>query len=115
MYEIWYHRIDFDVIEQLKEVSLKDPEYNFLWWQTKKMQDFRKPTKYGIDDRKFFIFKGSVYVPNQVRFKQMLLDEFHRRPYATHPGYQKLFSPIKKIYFWLGMRKDIMTYLVTCL
>jgi len=55
------------------------------------------------------------YVPNQMEIKQIILDEFHRTPYATHPGYQKLFFALRKWYFWLGMRKDIDQYLSKCL
>lgn len=61
------------------------------------------------------IFKGRVYVPNQMAVKQKLLDEFHRSPYAAHPRYQKPFSVIKINYFSPSMRKDITEYLAKCL
>jgi len=44
-----------------------------------------------------------------------MLDEFHKSPYAAHPGYQNLFSAIKKDYYWPSMRKDIVEYLAKCL
>ena len=44
-------------------------------------------------------FRNQIYVPNQNSVKQLILDEFHRKPYATHLGYQKLLSTIRKGYF----------------
>lgn len=43
------------------------------------------------------------------------MDEFHRKPCVGHPGFQKLFSTIKKGYFWLGLRKDVIESLSKCL
>jgi len=48
-----------------------------------------------------------IYIPNQKSVNQLLLDEFHRKPYAAHPGYQKLFSAIKKIYIWTSLKKYV--------
>jgi len=113
--KIQYHHIEFDVKEQLKDATLKDLEYKFLWKKTKKMQDSRKPFEYGIDERNLLTFRGRTYVPNQVSFKQIFLYEFHCSPYASRPGYHKMFFVIKSRYFWHGMRKDIMIYLAKCL
>eukprot|EP00253_Pinus_taeda_P008896 PITA_08896 len=43
------------------------------------------------------------------------MDEFHVSHYAGHPGYQKMIKAIRKEYFWLGMKKDIVEYLSRCL
>lgn len=53
--------------------------------------------------------------PTKWRLKKNSLDKFHRSPYTAHPRYHKLFSTMKKNYFWPGMRKYIMEYLVKCL
>eukprot|EP00253_Pinus_taeda_P019073 PITA_19073 len=58
---------------------------------------------------------GRNPVPNQLPLKQSMLDEFHRSPYAAHQGYQNILTAIKKSYYWLGMRKDIVEYLAKCL
>ena len=60
-------------------------------------------------------FRNRIYIPNQKFVKKLLLDEFHRKPYGTHSGYQKLFSTIKKSYFWPGLRKYVAKYLSKCL
>lgn len=54
---------------------------------------------YGIYPNKMLTFRNKIYVPNQDSIKQLLLDEFHKKPYDAHPRYNKLFSTIKKSYF----------------
>lgn len=66
------------------------------------IQNLGKSTEYSIDDRGLLNFRGRVYVHNQLSFKQMFLDEFHRNPYVAHRGYHTLFSTIKKGVFSVG-------------
>ena len=60
-------------------------------------------------------FRGKVYVHNRVDLKELIMNEYHRSNYAGHPGYQKMLTAIRKVYFWLGMRKKIAEYLSKCL
>jgi hypothetical protein len=43
------------------------------------------------------------------------MDEIHKIPYTSHPGYQKIITATKKLFYWLGMKKDIVGYLDKCL
>jgi hypothetical protein len=43
------------------------------------------------------------------------MDEFHRRPYVSHPGYQKLVTTVRKLYYWPEMKQDISHYISKCL
>ena len=43
------------------------------------------------------------------------MNEYHRSNYAGHPGYQKMLTAIRKVYFWPTMRKNIAEYLNKCL
>jgi hypothetical protein len=43
------------------------------------------------------------------------MDEFHRRPYVRHPGYQKMVTTIRQLYYWPRMKQDISKYIVNCL
>jgi hypothetical protein len=45
----------------------------------------------------------------------MNLKEIHNVPYAGHPRYQKIVSAVKSQYYWPGMKKDIVEYIVKCL
>jgi hypothetical protein len=43
------------------------------------------------------------------------MNEFHKRPYVGHPGYQKMITTVKKFYYWPRMKKDIAEYITKCL
>lgn len=59
--------------------------------------------------------RNRIYVPNQNFVKQLILNEFHTKPYVAHLGYQKLLSAIRKGYLWPVLRKYIIVYLNKCL
>eukprot|EP00253_Pinus_taeda_P010363 PITA_10363 len=71
--------------------------------------------EYEVDDAGRIYFKKRLYVPNQSRIKNLIMDEFHVSHYAGHPGYQKMITAIRKEYFWPGMKKNIIEYLSQCL
>ena len=43
------------------------------------------------------------------------MKEAHQAPYATHPGVQKMYADLKKLFFWTGMKKDITKFVAQCL
>jgi hypothetical protein len=47
--------------------------------------------------------------------KRFILDELHKIPYTGHPGYQKMITTTKKLFYWSRMKKDIDDYLAKCL
>ncbi len=54
-------------------------------------------------------------MPNQKHLKNLILDEYHKIPYAGHPGYQKMIYAPRKEIVWLGMKKEVVEYLTRCL
>ena len=43
-----------------------------------------------------------------------MLDKFHKSPYLVHPGYQKMITTTRKLYFWLGMKENVVEYIAKC-
>ena len=39
------------------------------------------------------------------------MDELHKRPYTGHPGYQKMITTTRKLFYWPRLKKDIAYYL----
>ena len=50
-------------------------------------------------------------MPNRTTLKELILNEFHRSNYAGHPGYQKMLTAIRNVYYWPSMRKNTAEYL----
>lgn len=115
IYEISFSQVELNFVDQLKEAAQKDPEYSYLWQQVKSAQSSAKQREYSINSKNLLLFKNRIYVPNQLSLKQSMLNEFHRSPCATHPGYQKPLTAIKKAYHWSSIWKDIAENLAKCL
>jgi hypothetical protein len=39
----------------------------------------------------------------------------HNVPYVGHPGYQKTIPAVKRQYYWLGMKKEVVECIANCL
>jgi hypothetical protein len=60
-------------------------------------------------------YKGRLYIPNCDDLKRFIMDELHKIPYTGHPGYPKMITTTKKLFYWPGMKKDLANYLAKCL
>ena len=45
----------------------------------------------------------------------MILEKYHSTPYSKHSIVTKMFLDIKPQYFWKGMKKEIIDFVVGCL
>ena len=56
-----------------------------------------------------------MYVPNVLKVKLLIIDEIHKTPYSSHPGYQKTITMLRKEYFWPNMKTEVAEYIARCL
>eukprot|EP00253_Pinus_taeda_P004481 PITA_04481 len=96
-------------------VEDQDSEYQQLKLQIQQSAKRDSQQEYELDDAGRIYFKKRLYVPNQSRIRNLIMDEFHTSHYTGHPGYQKMITAIRKEYFWPGMKKNIVEYLARCL
>ncbi|GKD69380.1 putative reverse transcriptase domain-containing protein, partial [Tanacetum coccineum] len=43
------------------------------------------------------------------------MDEAHKTTYSVHPGADKMYYDLRDMYWWKGMKKDIVIYVSKCL
>jgi hypothetical protein len=55
-----------------------------------------------------------VVLPKDDKLRKEILDEAHKAQYTVHPGSTKMYQDLKKIYWWLGMKRDIAEYVARC-
>ena len=70
---------------------------------------------YTQNQKGLICYKNRLYVPNVETLKKEILEEYHKQPYAGHPGYHKMLTTLKKKLFWPGMKRDVVEYLARCM
>ncbi|KAG8503369.1 hypothetical protein CXB51_001413 [Gossypium anomalum] len=56
---------------------------------------------------------GTVCVPKSSKLVQKILKEAHDGNMSIHPGSNKMYNDLKKMYWWLGMKRDISDFIET--
>nr|GEW83008.1 hypothetical protein [Tanacetum cinerariifolium] len=55
-------------------------------------------------------FKGRLWLPLFGGIKDMVMHESHKSMYSIHPGSDKMYQDLKKLYWWPDMKADIATF-----
>ncbi|GJT41621.1 putative reverse transcriptase domain-containing protein [Tanacetum coccineum] len=60
-------------------------------------------------DRTLYIEKRS-WVPRFGGLKELIMNESHKSKYSIHPGSDKMYHDLKKLYWWPNMKAEIATF-----
>jgi hypothetical protein len=95
--EIWKGQIEDDKIQEIKRNIKEEKLPRFL-----------------EDDEGVLWYKGRICVPNVKELKDKILREAHELAYSIHPGGNKMYHDLKAIYWWYGIKRDIVEYVALC-
>ena len=72
-------------------------------------------TDYTVSDLGLLRYKGRICVLLDIALRRDILDESHTTPYSLHPGTTKMYRDLQTLYWWPGMKKDVVEYVAKCL
>ena len=70
---------------------------------------------YSLDSDGLLRFRGQIYIPPNDELRMLILSEAHRAIYMAHPGVTKMGADLKLLFFWKGMKADIVNFVARCL
>jgi hypothetical protein len=70
---------------------------------------------YSFDSDGLLRFRSRIYVPPSDELRMLILSEAHRVVYMAHPGVTKMRADLKPLFFWKGMKANIVNFLARCL
>nr|GEY00900.1 putative reverse transcriptase domain-containing protein [Tanacetum cinerariifolium] len=59
--------------------------------------------------------QNRIWVPLVGGVRTIIIDEAQKTRYSVHPGADKMYHDLRNMYWWLGMKRDIATYVSKCL
>ncbi|GJX77423.1 putative reverse transcriptase domain-containing protein [Tanacetum coccineum] len=60
-------------------------------------------------------FNGRSWLPCYGDLRTVIMHESHKSKYSIHPGSEKMYQDMKKLYWWPDMKSNIATYVNKCL
>ncbi|GKF22405.1 putative reverse transcriptase domain-containing protein, partial [Tanacetum coccineum] len=60
-------------------------------------------------------FDKRVWLPLYGGLREFIIHESYKSKYSIHPGSDKMYQDLKKLYWWPNMKAEIATYVSKCL
>ncbi|GKA02967.1 putative reverse transcriptase domain-containing protein [Tanacetum coccineum] len=54
--------------------------------------------------------RNKSWIPYFGDLRALIMYESHKSKYSIHPGSDKMYNDLKKLYWWINMKADIVTY-----
>ena len=59
--------------------------------------------------------EGRICIPVSGDLRRRILEEVHKSHFTIHPSVTKMYQDVKKMFWWLGLKKDIVELVSKCL
>lgn len=93
------------VLEEIKDVQKLDLH----------LMNQGKEAEFNVDDDGLMRFQNRIYVPDIAKFKRLISEEGHKSNLNNHRGDTKMFQDLKRIFWWLSIKKYFDKFVYSCL
>jgi hypothetical protein len=69
----------------------------------------------GYENDGLMRYNNWIYVPHNDDLRSLILSEAHKAVHMAHPGVTKMRVDLKPLFFWKGMKVDIVSHVERCL
>ncbi|GJW10249.1 putative reverse transcriptase domain-containing protein [Tanacetum coccineum] len=106
--EIRYHPGKANVVADVLTKARKEENY-----RTKDLCGMIKKLEPRADGT--LCLKNQSWIPCFGDLRALIMHESHKSKYSIHPGSDKMYQDMKKLYWWPNMKAKITTYVSKCL
>eukprot|EP00253_Pinus_taeda_P007116 PITA_07116 len=78
------------------------------------LQEDPNPTKGYSWQNEILSYRDKVVISRTSNLKSRILVELHSSPLVGHSSFQKSYAHTRRSFFWIGMKKDILTFVEEC-
>jgi hypothetical protein len=114
LFEINVNRAESDLEQRIRTAGINDENYTKIVAELQNTTSNSDKTDLGIDKNGLLQFKNRLYIPYSSRLTITFLDEVHKKLYYGHPGYQKMITTLRILFYWPNMKGETTEYLARC-
>ena len=74
-----------------------------------------KGTEVSVKEDGSLYYIDRVCVTNDSELKKSILEETNSGSFAMHPGNTKMYQDLKVLYWWSGMKRDVLEFVTKCM
>ncbi|XP_017648051.1 uncharacterized protein LOC108488272 [Gossypium arboreum] len=109
-------RVKLDLMAMLTRLTLLDDGSLLDELQVKLVQVKNGETSnFGINSDGVLCFRERMCIPKDEDLRQAILREAHSNLYAMHLGGNKMYQNLHELYWWPGIKCEVMEFVSKCL
>jgi hypothetical protein len=70
---------------------------------------------YSLETDKLLRYRGRMYIPKNGDIRSIIIKEAHKALYCAHMGVKKMYADMRKLFFWVGMKRNVVHFIAKCL
>ncbi|XP_070055051.1 uncharacterized protein [Nicotiana tomentosiformis] len=98
------------LVTEVKERQYEDP----VLAHYRDTTPLKEKTLFEITRDGVLIYRRRLCVPNIAGLRRQVMGETNYSRYSIHPGATKIYHDIREIYWWDGMKNDIVEFIAQC-